>query len=100
MLLLLTILCQLRGLSNISTTTPTLDHSRQIICAHFKERERENRSFRLIVLKNNGLSALIVHDPNTEFSSAAMEVHVGSLMDPKGFEGIAHATEHCLFLCT
>ena len=66
--------------------------------SNIEKPELDDRSYRLIKLSENKLEALLVHDPTTEKSSAAMDVHVGSLNDPKDFPGLAHALEHCLFL--
>uniref|UniRef100_A0A8D3BRX4 Insulin-degrading enzyme n=1 Tax=Scophthalmus maximus TaxID=52904 RepID=A0A8D3BRX4_SCOMX len=48
----------------------------------------------------NGLKAMLVSDPTTDKSSAALDVHIGSLSDPGNIAGIAHFCEHMLFLGT
>ena len=48
----------------------------------------------------NGLKVLLVSDPKFNTSAAALEVQVGSLMDPKDRQGLAHFLEHMLFLGT
>ncbi|KAK6035998.1 peptidase, M16 family, partial [Cooperia oncophora] len=48
----------------------------------------------------NGLRVLLVSDPTTDKSAAAMDVNVGSLMDPWELQGLAHFCEHMLFLGT
>ncbi|KAL4858339.1 Insulin-degrading enzyme-like 1 [Chlorella vulgaris] len=53
-------------------------------------------SYRLITL-NNGLRALVVHDPQAEKGAASCDVRVGSLSDPDDVAGLAHFTEHMLF---
>ncbi|CAG8722722.1 4788_t:CDS:2, partial [Scutellospora calospora] len=55
--------------------------------------------YRLIRL-NNELEALLVHDSTTDKSSAAMDVHVGNLLDPDDLLGLAHFCEHLLFMGT
>ena len=40
----------------------------------------DNRSYRVIQLSNK-LEALIVHDPDTDKASAALDVHVGNFSD-------------------
>lgn len=70
----------------------------QYLSSNIEKAELDDRSYRLIKLVNNELEVLLVHDPTTEKSSAALDVHVGSLSDPKDFPGLAHALEHCLFL--
>uniref|UniRef100_A0A8C4Z924 Insulin-degrading enzyme n=1 Tax=Gadus morhua TaxID=8049 RepID=A0A8C4Z924_GADMO len=48
----------------------------------------------------NGLRALLISDPTTDKSSAAMDVQIGSLSDPSNISGLAHFCEHMLFLGT
>ncbi|KAJ3324178.1 Insulinase (Peptidase M16) [Blyttiomyces sp. JEL0837] len=59
----------------------------------------DDREYRLLTLAN-GLDVLIVSDPTTDRSSAALDVHVGHLSDPEDALGLAHALEHILFLGT
>jgi len=70
----------------------------EVLSLKIEKPELDDRSYRLIRLGDNKLEALLVHDPKTDKSSAAMDVHVGHLSDPKEFPGLAHALEHCLFL--
>jgi len=46
----------------------------------------------------SGLKVLLVEDPDAQKSSYAMAVEVGSLEDPKDFQGLAHFCEHMVFL--
>ncbi|XP_043912628.1 insulin-degrading enzyme isoform X1 [Protopterus annectens] len=48
----------------------------------------------------NGIKALLISDPTTDKSSAALDVHIGSLSDPPKIAGLAHFCEHMLFLGT
>eukprot|EP00064_Thunnus_orientalis_P002979 superscaffoldBa00000234_g2987 len=48
----------------------------------------------------NGLKAMLISDPTTDKSSAALDVHIGSLSDPANISGLAHFCEHMLFLGT
>uniref|UniRef100_A0AAR2JYT8 Insulin-degrading enzyme n=1 Tax=Pygocentrus nattereri TaxID=42514 RepID=A0AAR2JYT8_PYGNA len=48
----------------------------------------------------NGLKAILISDPTTDKSSAALDVHIGSLSDPSNISGLAHFCEHMLFLGT
>ncbi|XP_059421799.1 insulin-degrading enzyme isoform X1 [Carassius carassius] len=48
----------------------------------------------------NGLKAVLISDPTTDKSSAALDVHIGSLSDPENISGLAHFCEHMLFLGT
>ncbi|EME43644.1 hypothetical protein DOTSEDRAFT_72866 [Dothistroma septosporum NZE10] len=59
----------------------------------------DNRTYRVIELPNK-LQALLIHDSDTDNAAAAMDVNVGSLMDPEDMQGIAHAVEHALFMGT
>ena len=59
----------------------------------------DNRSYRVIKLPNQ-LEALLIHDPDTDKASAAMDVNVGSFSDAEEIPGMAHAVEHLLFMGT
>jgi len=59
----------------------------------------DNRTYRVIKLPNQ-LEALLIHDPDTDKASAAMDVNVGSMSDPEEMQGMAHAVEHLLFMGT
>ncbi|XP_067091869.1 insulin-degrading enzyme isoform X1 [Osmerus mordax] len=48
----------------------------------------------------NGLKAVLISDPTTDKSSAALDVQIGSLSDPANISGVAHFCEHMLFLGT
>lgn len=61
--------------------------------------ETDDRSYRVIELPNK-LEALIVHDPNTDKASAALNVNVGNFSDEEDMPGMAHAVEHLLFMGT
>jgi len=57
---------------------------------------RELEAFKL----GNDLSVLIISDPETTKSAAAMNIAVGSNADPDNRQGLAHFLEHMLFLGT
>ncbi|KAH7111606.1 Metalloenzyme, LuxS/M16 peptidase-like protein [Dactylonectria macrodidyma] len=59
----------------------------------------DDRHYRVIRLENE-LEALLVHDPETDMASAALDVNVGSFSDEPGMPGMAHAVEHLLFMGT
>lgn len=44
--------------------------------------DNDDRHYRLIKLATNDLQVLLVHDADTDKSSAALDVHVGHLSDP------------------
>lgn len=53
----------------------------------------DNRDYRVVRLEND-LEALLVHDPETDKASAALDVNVGNFSDEDGMPGMAHAVEH------
>ncbi|XP_025191537.1 insulin-degrading enzyme-like [Melanaphis sacchari] len=59
----------------------------------------DSRIYRGLVMKN-GLTALLISDPETDMSAASLSVAVGSLSEPKDLPGLAHFCEHMLFLGT
>ncbi|KAF2140293.1 uncharacterized protein K452DRAFT_230558 [Aplosporella prunicola CBS 121167] len=59
----------------------------------------DDRSYRVIRLQNK-LEALLIHDPDTDKVSGAMDVNVGSFSDADDMPGMAHAVEHLLFMGT
>lgn len=72
----------------------------QIISTHsIVKSESDKNDYRGLVLKN-GLKVLVVSDPTTDKSAAALNVQVGCLTDPRNLPGLAHFCEHMLFLGT
>lgn len=59
-------------------------------------RTSEQKAFRL----KNGLDVVVISDRYLSQASASMDVGVGSLADPKEYQGLAHYLEHMLFLGT
>lgn len=53
----------------------------------------DDRTYRVIRLPNQ-LEALLVHDPDTDKASAALDVGVGNFSDENDMPGMAHAVEH------
>lgn len=53
----------------------------------------DDRDYRVIKL-NNELEVLLVHDPDTDKASAALDVNVGNFSDEEDMPGLAHAVEH------
>jgi len=74
---------QVVDLCNLKIKTPSLQ-------------ERCVRKLRL----DNGLEVLLISDPGTPQSGAALAVNVGSWDDPQDRPGMAHFVEHLLFLGT
>lgn len=61
--------------------------------------EQDKREYRGLMLKNE-MKILLISDPSTDKSAAAMEVNVGHMCDPHDLPGLAHFCEHMLFLGT
>ncbi|QDZ21486.1 insulinase-like metalloprotease [Chloropicon primus] len=61
-----------------------------------RPRNEKSVEYRHIRLKN-GLRAMLISDPETDKSAAAVDVRVGFLSDPADLPGLAHFTEHMLF---
>ncbi len=79
----------------LAATTDISDDARvQILTPSFKG--RKTAKIRL----GNELEAYLISDPKAPKSAAAMCVHVGSWDDPDDVSGMAHFTEHMLFLGT
>jgi secreted Zn-dependent insulinase-like peptidase len=53
----------------------------------------DDRDYRAIRLENQ-MEALLVHDPQTDKASAALDVNVGNFSDESDMPGMAHAVEH------
>ncbi|PFX29777.1 insulin-degrading enzyme-like [Stylophora pistillata] len=60
---------------------------------------RDDRLYRGVELCNN-MKVLVISDPTTDKSAAALDVHIGSMSDPAELPGLAHFCEHMLFLGT
>lgn len=61
--------------------------------------QQDNREYRGLQL-DNGMKVLLVSDPKTDVSAAALSVEVGHMSDPDDLPGLAHFCEHMLFLGT
>lgn len=59
----------------------------------------DSRDYRVLTL-DNGLTALLVSDPEADKAAASMNVSVGSEQNPDDLQGLAHLLEHMLFLGT
>lgn len=57
----------------------------------------DSRNYKYFLLPNN-IKCLVVSDPESQYSSASMNVHVGSIHED--IHGLAHFLEHMLFLGT
>lgn len=59
----------------------------------------DDREYKVITL-GNSLKALLISDPKTDKSAAALDVNVGSFSDYEHLPGLAHFCEHLLFMGT
>lgn len=67
-------------------------------CVHnIVKPEGDHRQYRTLVLKNY-LKVVLVSDTTTDKSAVSLDVHVGSMSDPKELQGIAHLCEHMLLM--
>lgn len=57
----------------------------------------DQRDYRHLTLAN-GMKVLLISDPDTEKSAAAVDVGAGSLDDPDAYPGMAHLLEHMLVI--
>ncbi|PVF92439.1 hypothetical protein CPB86DRAFT_819632 [Serendipita vermifera] len=71
----------------------------QLFTKKLEKPDLDDRDYRLIKL-DNGLHALLIHDPTTDKAAAAMDVCVGNMSDPNDMPGLAHFCEHLLFMGT
>uniref|UniRef100_A0A8D9BMR4 Insulin-degrading enzyme n=5 Tax=Cacopsylla melanoneura TaxID=428564 RepID=A0A8D9BMR4_9HEMI len=61
--------------------------------------EFDKREYRGLELQN-GMKVVLISDPTTDKSAAALDVNIGYLCDPKELPGLAHFCEHMLFMGT
>lgn len=81
------------------TAKPSTMTQIERITERLEKPELDDRSYRVIRLPNK-LEALLVHDPDTDKASAAVNVNVGNFSDEDDMPGMAHAVEHLLFMGT
>lgn len=82
----------------LSANSPIMTQIERIT-ENLEKPELDDRSYRVIRLPNQ-LEALLVHDPDTDKASAAVNVNVGNFSDQDDMPGMAHAVEHLLFMGT
>ena len=71
----------------------------EIVQEHIEKPLQDNRTYRVIKLRNQ-LEAILIHDPDTDKASAALSNGAGSFSDDLELPGMAHAVEHLLFMGT
>lgn len=64
-----------------------------------KTNASDHRQYRELTL-DNGLQVVLVSDSKTDMSGAFLTVGVGSYQDPIMHQGLAHYTEHMLFIAS
>ncbi|CAN6669000.1 A-factor-processing enzyme [Trichomonascus vanleenenianus] len=84
-----------------SANMPVRDFSSlaTVVASNLERPSLDDREYRVITLPNQ-LEALLIHDPEIDKGSAALDVNVGSFADPKDLPGLAHFCEHLLFMGT
>ena len=55
----------------------------------------DKRHNRMVILENN-LKCMLIHDESSENTALALGVHAGNLEDPANANGVAHLLEHML----
>ncbi|GMF83043.1 unnamed protein product [[Candida] boidinii] len=75
------------------------DAAYKLITEAIEKPDIDNREYKLIELPNK-LQCLLISDPITDKSAAALDVNVGSFNDPDDIPGLAHFLEHLLFMGT
>uniref|UniRef100_A0A224YLK8 Insulin-degrading enzyme n=1 Tax=Rhipicephalus zambeziensis TaxID=60191 RepID=A0A224YLK8_9ACAR len=90
----------IRKASSKAFTMPSLDadHGARVY-DHIIQSESDKNLYRGLEL-SNGMKVLLISDPTTDKSAAALNVQVGYMSDPWDLPGLAHFCEHMLFLGT
>lgn len=57
----------------------------------------DERTYRGLVLSND-MKIVLISDPKTDVSAAALDVNIGHFMDPDNLPGLAHFLEHMVFM--
>lgn len=89
--------CQMSGPTPLQDPAEVLSVLEQ--CDGIHSPPQDLKEYRY-VRASNGLRVLLVHDPTTEKAAAALEVHAGHFSDPPERPGLAHFSEHMMFLGT
>lgn len=66
------------------------------VAAGFEKPTSDNKSYKPLQL-DNGLSVLLISDPDAETTGAAVNIGIGMSDDPKEYPGLAHLLEHMMF---
>ncbi|KAJ0349490.1 hypothetical protein COL154_013553 [Colletotrichum chrysophilum] len=68
----------------------------ELVTNQLEKPSNDDRDYLIIRLPNK-LEVLLVHDPETDKASAALDVNVGNFSDEDDMPGMAHAVEHVRF---
>jgi insulysin len=83
----------------LTEKVPVLAVPQTIDESFVRKRALDERDYKSLTL-DNGLRVLLVSDPKSNRSAAAIDVNVGYFSDPKELSGLAHFCEHMSFLGT
>lgn len=89
------IFCNLTNTRKMSTTPVNLKLIKTF--DNIVKSEKDKRLYRGLLLDND-LKCMLISDPTTDRSAASVDVHIGYMLDPKEFPGLAHFCEHMLFM--
>ena len=85
----------LTGSRNMSTSQVNLKLIKSY--ENIVKSEKDKRLYRGLLLDND-LKCLLISDPSTDRSAASVDVHIGYMLDPKEFPGLAHFCEHMVII--
>lgn len=91
--------CQSPGTSQGATKTDPRSLTNDTTAATLRKSPNDDREYRYLTLDNK-LRVLLVSDPATDKSAAALSVYRGTFHEPKNRSGLAHFLEHMLFIQT
>ncbi|XP_064466057.1 insulin-degrading enzyme-like isoform X2 [Ornithodoros turicata] len=90
----------IRGITVKARKMPSLDSQYVAkVYNNIVKSECDSNEYRGLEL-TNGMKVLLISDPTTDKSAAALNVQVGFMSDPRQVPGLAHFCEHMLFLGT
>jgi hypothetical protein len=84
---------------SVGRTLSTLTTKHSSSPSEIVKRALDTRDYKAITLAN-GMRVLLISDPLSNRSAAALDVHIGYFSDPRNLPGLAHFCEHMSFLGT
>jgi secreted Zn-dependent insulinase-like peptidase len=97
--LIITIVCGLTLAGCQQAPSDTRSTAAELNPIDVRKSPNDNRNYRYLTLENK-LRVLLVSDPTTDKSAAALAVYRGSFHEPADKSGLAHFLEHMLFIQT